>query len=204
MGLFALTVPPGTSTIEDDVATFAGADATSVLATSAFSDTYNISPLTNARGAIRTILGDGGIGPARLNMPATSRTVASGYRSYPAGSSRLDAVNNIAQAIGWYQAGTDLDGKISSPGTTRPLWSVQPYRILYDDDIRSPIATQTPGRDPANVIIAVSEDENHAPVDVDRAQRRSGQPDLHRANRPRDEPAEFAAQAAGADDASRS
>jgi hypothetical protein len=161
LGLFATSVPPGTSTIEDETATFQGMDLTGVLARSVFTDAENVASGTNIVTAVTSILAGGGM--ARVNLPATTRTAASDL-SFSIGSSRLDAANALLQGIGWYELGTDLDGKLSTPGATRPLSSVQPFRVITDDDVVAPVETLAPGRDPSNVIVAVTEDADHAPL----------------------------------------
>ena len=161
IGLFALTVPPGTYSVEDSVAVFEGSDLTSVMATSILTDAYNVAAATNVATAIIALITNSGI--TRSNIPATTRTTAAAW-SFKVGTSRLDAANELARSIGWYELGMDLDGRVSTPGATRPLTSLQPFRSLTNAHLLDALAVQPSGNQIANLIVVVNDDATAAPL----------------------------------------
>lgn len=161
VGLFSIMVPPGTYTIEDSVATFDGSDLTSVMATSILTDAYNVASGTNVATAIVALITGSGI--TRYNIPATTRTTSAAW-SFKIGTSRLDAANDLCRSIGWYELGMDLDGRVSTPGATRPLTSLEPFRTLTDADLLDPLRIEPSGNQIANLIVVINDDATAAPL----------------------------------------
>lgn len=161
IGLYAISVPPGTYTIENSEATFDGSDLTSVMATSILTDAYNVAGGTNVATAIIALITSAGI--TRYNIPTTTRTTSAAW-SFKIGSSRLDAANELCRSIGWYELGMDLDGKVSTPGPSRPLTSVEPFRSLTDGDLLEPLRVEPTGNQIANLIVVVNDDATAAPL----------------------------------------
>lgn len=161
LGLYATIIPDGTTTLQDDVGTFNADDLTSVLVSDAFDDTYNITSGTNIGAGITSIVLGSGI--SRTNIPLTDRT-ADADITIPLGTSRMDAATQLANGIGWYALGMDLDGRVSTPGATRDLSVMEPIATLGDDDLLSPIAGQVTQTTIANLVIVTGADASNAPL----------------------------------------
>lgn len=160
-GLFAVTVPPGTYSLDDAVATFTGADLTSVLATDVYTDSSDSNAGTTYRGQIQGTIQNGGI--SRHNIPSTAATLPSAV-SWPVGTTRLEKANTLLDQLGWYHLGMDLDGKVSTPGPPQDLASMEPWRTLTDDDMLAPIQVQPGGQGIANVVVVINENATAAPL----------------------------------------
>lgn len=161
VGLFATRVPPGTYSPHDAVATFEGSDLTAVMASSVYTDTTNSAGGQTYRQAVLGGILNAGI--SRHNIPATALTLPTA-QSWPVGMNRLTKSNILLDQIGWYHLGMDLDGKISTPGPSRNLASIEPWRTLTDADLLKPIDVQLPGNEIANVIVVVNDDATAAPL----------------------------------------
>lgn len=161
IGLYAVTIPPGSYSINDAVATFEGADLTSVLATDVYTDSSDSDAGTTYRGQIQGTIANGGI--ARHNIPATAQTLPSAV-SWPVGTTRLEKANTLLDQLGWYHLGMDLDGKVSTPGPSRNLASMEPWRTLTDDNIIGAIDVQPGSSGIINVAIVVNDDATAAPL----------------------------------------
>lgn len=161
LGLYAVRVPPGTYSMDDAVATFDGADLTRVLATSVYTDADNVAASTNYVTAITDTLTDAGI--SRWNIPATAFTLPAA-QTFPIGTSKLAKANTLLDQLGWYHLGMDLDGKVSTPGPSRELASIEPWRTITDADLLRPIDVQQPGKEIANVIVVVNDNATAAPL----------------------------------------
>lgn len=162
-GLFATKVPPATLTENDEVATYEGADLTSVMATSYLVDTINRGAGQNyvTAGIVPAITG---IGTTRYNIPATTATFPV-IQTYPIGMSFLERANLVCDQLGWYHLGADLDGRISTPGAPQTLSSIEPWRTLTNDDlINGMVQVQPSGQDIANVVLVINEDAAAAPL----------------------------------------
>ena len=162
-GLFATKVPPATITKSDEVATFEGADLTSVMATSYLVDTINWAAGQNyvTAGIVPVITG---IGTTRYNLPATSETFPV-IQTYPIGMSYLERANIVCDQLGWYHLGTDLDGRISTPGAPQTLGNIEPWRTLTNDDlVNGVVQVQPSGQEIANVVLVINEDAAAAPL----------------------------------------
>jgi hypothetical protein len=161
LGLFGTTLAPGTKTKEDAASTFDGSDMTIVASDDAMTDTTNVAAGTNVVTAVLSLLTSAGI--TRTNIPSTSRTV-SVDTSFPIGTSKLAAANQLLMNIGWYELGMDLDGRVSTPGATRDLSIMHPYSTLTVDDLLSPVEEQPTVTSIANVVIVKSDDSTVAPI----------------------------------------
>lgn len=160
-GLFAITVPPGTYSPDDAVATFQGADPTAVMATSVYTVTNNAVAGANYRTTVVGAITAAGI--SRYNIPTTAFTLPTA-QSWKPGTSRLTKANGLLEQVGWYHLGTDLDGKVSTPGPSRNLSSIEPWRTITDADLLRPVDVQ-PGSAPVyNVIVVVNDDATAAPL----------------------------------------
>ncbi len=164
VGLFRVSVPPGTYSPNDANATFDGADLTAVMASSYYTDTRNIAAGANYVSGTNGIIGGiSGAGINRYNIPATTATLPTA-QSFPIGMSRLEKDNILLDQLGWYHLGMDLDGRISTPGAVRELRYVEPFRTLTDTGLLAPIEIQAPGQPPFNVIIVINDDATAAPL----------------------------------------
>lgn len=161
LGLYAVTVPPGSYTVEDAVATFTGQDLTRVLATDAYVDADNVASSTNVVTEIIATLAESGI--TRYTIPATTTTLAAAA-TFPAGTTRLDKCNQLLAAMGWYHLGMGLDGRVSTPGAVRELRYVEPFATLTDADVWGAVEVTPNDADLANVVIVVNDDPNAAPL----------------------------------------
>lgn len=164
VGLFATKVPPGRYTVEDAVATFEGMDLTSIMASSYYTDTHNISVAANYVSGLRGIVaGIEASGITRHNIPPTTLTLPSA-QSFAIGTSRLEKANALLDQLGWYHLGMDLDGKISTPGAPQNLLSMEPWRELTDSDLLTAPEVQPTGLEIANVILVINDDPSAAPL----------------------------------------
>lgn len=164
VGLFATKVAPGSYSPNDAVATFEGSDLTWIMATSYYTDAFNVAPGTNyVTGAtgINGAITASGIN--RYNLPATTEVTPSA-QSYAVGTSRLERANTMIDQLGWYHLGMDLDGKISTPGAPQNLASKEPWRTLTDSDLKSAVDVQPSGMEIANVVLVVNDDAAAAPL----------------------------------------
>jgi len=161
IGLFATRVPPGTYSLTDAVATFEGSDLTSVMASSVYTDTANNAAAMTYRAAILLAITNAGI--SRSNIPALADTLGVNH-SWKPGVSRLEKANGLLDEIGWYHLGMDLDGKISTPGPSRELRYIEPWRVITDAELLRPIDVQYPGQEIANVVIVINDDASAAPL----------------------------------------
>jgi hypothetical protein len=160
-GLFAITVPPGTYSPDGAVATFQGSDLTAVMASSVYTDTFSHPAAYAYRTAILGAISGSGL--SRYNIPAVADTLPTA-QSWKVGTSRLAKANSLLDQLGWYHLGMDLDGKISTPGPSRALASIEPWRTLTDSDLLRPVDVQ-PGTAPVyNVIVVVNDDATAAPL----------------------------------------
>lgn len=161
-GLFTTRVPEGSRTLNDSVGTYQCDDLTSLLATYAYSDADNVAAATNYKTAITDTLADVGI--TRHTIPETTDTLATA-QTFPVGTRGLDKCNTLIRALGWYQLGSDLDGRLSTPGEPKALKSMQPWRTLTADDLfGGSIDVRAPGKEIANVVIVVNDDAKSAPM----------------------------------------
>ncbi len=162
VGLFATKVPPGRYTVEDAVATFEGADLTSLLASAFLTDTSNRAAGQNyvTAGIVPVLTA---LGITRYNIPTTTSTFPV-IQSYPIGMGYLERANLVCDQLGWYHLGMDLDGKISTPGAPQNLLSMEPWRELTDSDMLTPPDVQPTGLEIANVILVVNDDPASAPL----------------------------------------
>lgn len=161
IGLYAVTVPPGGYTPDDAGATFDGSDLTAVLAQAAYTNTQNATAGFNYATEIRNGITNGGI--TRHNIPATTETLPTN-QSFPPGTTRLEKANTLLSQLGWYHLGTDLDGKVSTPGPSRNLSSMEPWRELIDTDLLVPVDVQPGSEGIANVVVVINNDGTAAPL----------------------------------------
>lgn len=160
IGLFATRAAPGTFTIERGDAVYDGDDLTSILARSAFTDTYNVAASTNIVTAAETIIELDGL--TRHAIPASTET-ATGAITFGIGTTHLDAVNSLMNQIGYYNVYMTRDGRIAS----KPIKSkqyTQPYKTITDADLVAPVATMPLDTTLANQIIVVKDNPNEAPL----------------------------------------
>ena len=162
LGLYATKVAPGSYNINDSVATFEGADLTSVMATAYLTDTINRAAGQNyvTAGIVPLFTN---LGITRYNLPATAETFPV-IQTYPIGMSYLERANLVCDQLGWYHLGMDLDGRISTPGAPQALASMEPWRVLTDTDIIGNIDVQPTGQEIANVVIVINDDGAAAPL----------------------------------------
>lgn len=162
VGLYAIDVPPGTYSPDDAVATFQGSDLTAVLAGYVYTDSSSSSAGTTYTGQVGGVCTNAGL--TRHNIPSSSATLPK-PQSWPVGTTRLEKANKLLDLLGgWYHLGMDLDGKISTPGAPQDLASMEPWRVLTDDDLLKPIAVNPTGQGIANVIVVVNDDATSAPL----------------------------------------
>lgn len=162
IGLFATKAPQGSRSPTDLVGVFAGEDLTSLLYTYAFTDADNVPAATVIREEIVDTVAAAGI--TRLSLPSSSE-VTTAAMTFPIGTTAGEKVNILIQAAGWYQLGSDLDGRISTPGAPQALRSMQPWRTLTDADlVGGAIDVRPGGREIANVVLVINEDAKNAPL----------------------------------------
>lgn len=161
VGLYATKVAPGWFNVNDSGATYEGADLTSVLATSYFTDVVNKAAGINYRTSIVSGITSGGV--TRYNIPATTEVLPTN-QTFPVGMARLERVNIQLAQLGWYHLGMDLDGRVSTPGAPQNLASKEPWRTLTDADIIGNIEVQPTGIEIANVVLVVNDDAAAAPL----------------------------------------
>ncbi len=160
VGLFAIAMPDGTRTRERREGTIEGRDLTGIVADAAFADAYNVAASTNYVTAAIAILA--GIGLSRVNIPPASATTAEAL-SFPAGSSRLEAVNRLLRAIGYYDLYADRTGVLTSQ-PSRALRVVDPVATWTPDDLLQPVEIKPVTTTVANVVIVVKDNPNAAPL----------------------------------------
>jgi hypothetical protein len=113
LGIFGIPVPPQKLSVNDSLAQVLGYDLTWVLRTSSYTDTDNVPAATVLTTEIVSTIGEAGL--TRTNIPIASTTTPVA-QSFPLGTMRLDKINTLLSQLGWYTAGMDLDGSISTPG----------------------------------------------------------------------------------------
>lgn len=161
IGLYTTRLPSGSAKRRGEVGTFDCEDLCRILAKNAFTDTHNIAAGSNVVTAATAIVTFSGI--SRVNFPATSRTLSDDL-SLHIQSTRLDGVNDLFSAIGWYDVGTDLDGRISNAGPVLDISKTHPFRTLTEDDLRGPIAKQQTDIDIANVVEVINASATDTPM----------------------------------------
>lgn len=164
VGLYALRIPPSEYTAKSSQAMFNGDDMTSDLASASLTDTWNIVAGTIVRTAMIDLIVDGGIPSTRIFLPESTVTLTAA-KSFLPGTSNLEAVNALADMIGWYHVHTDLQGRITTPGEARGLAALEPFTTYTQDDIRSPSFTVNPSDlQVVNVVTVINENNAAAPM----------------------------------------
>lgn len=154
-GVYAITLPDVTGYWEHAEAHYEAADLTIHLARSGFRKTHNIAAGTNYRTAIVAIITAAGFDADRIDITATSRTLSKAT-SFPIGMSRLEAVNHLLEAIGYYTLAADRDGTLTSEPIKR-LRSTHPVRTYYEWDLLKPIEERPIQTTIANVVVVKRE-----------------------------------------------
>ena len=161
LGLYTTRLPGGTAKQRGEVGTFECDDLCRILAKNSFTDTHNIASGTNIVSAAAAIVTGAGIG--RVNFPASSRTLADDLALHIQ-STRLDGANDLFAAIGWYDLGTDLDGRISNAGPVLDITATHPYRVLTEADLRGDLVRQPSEIDIANVVEVINTSATDDPM----------------------------------------
>lgn len=170
LGLFTIPVPSGSRTTRIAQGTYTGYDISSLLQKRAFTDTYNIAGGTNYRTAVMAILALAGI--SRVDIDATTKTLAD-PRTYSIGDGYLDAVNELLNAIGYFNLAATPDGKaLSRP--SMDVRFVEPYRVIRDEDLMSAVDSQPTDTSVANIVMVIQDNNLDTPLT---AIRRNDAPD---------------------------
>lgn len=111
LGVFQLNVPGASWPDGDGKVT--GNDVTILLASLTVTDTYNIAGGVTYTAAIASLLTAAGLGE-RYNIPADARTLPTGGKSFPVGTSYLTIINWCLDAIGYYTLYMLPDGRVGS------------------------------------------------------------------------------------------
>lgn len=113
MGIYRVVLPGEWHTLGRAEPTYELRDLTDVLAAGGPSEPYDIPSGTVFVTAMAAVAAQVGI--TRLNFPNSTRVT--GYdRSYPAGTTWLEILNRLCEAVAWYPVWMGLDGRL----TTRP------------------------------------------------------------------------------------
>jgi len=162
LGIFAVRVPPGTYGERQAVATFAGEDLTSVLATSAYTSPHTVASGTPVVSELTATIQ--GAGLTRIALPtATTRTFRKDWTFAP-GTTRLEKCNRVLDHIGWYRLYMTTSGQIASPGRYVEPSRQQPFTVWTEDVLVAEPEEQPRDELPANVVIVVRDDPNDAPL----------------------------------------
>lgn len=160
LGLYTAGVPTGVRTVEIAEGVYVGNDLTAVLARNAFRDTYNITAGTNYVTAVIAIIGLTDL--TRYSIIPTDQVLAS-PRSFPVGTTYLEACNILLEAIGYYHMAMAPDGTLVSM-PSRNIEYVEPYRMITPDDLMAPVIPQPTDTTVANVVIVVKDNLNEPPL----------------------------------------
>jgi hypothetical protein len=164
LGLYGVVIPPGDFTPAKSEATFQGQGLTADLAAATINDTMNFAAATNLRTALISVITDGGISATRINMPASTVTLAAAKSLIPP-LTNLEGANQFADMLGWYHLNSDLQGNIVSAGEVVELANQTPYVTYTADDMRSPAFSVTPSDlQVVNVVTVVNETNSAAPM----------------------------------------
>ncbi|MGH2548678.1 MAG: hypothetical protein ACRDHN_04780 [Thermomicrobiales bacterium] len=113
LGIFRVSIPSEVHSPNQAEPSYELRDLTELLARGASKDPYVIAAGTTFVSALSAVAGLVGI--TRLALPNSSRVT--GYkRTYPAGTSYLEIMNRLCEAVAWYPVWMGLDGKL----TTKP------------------------------------------------------------------------------------
>lgn len=132
-----------------------GRDLTYLLSTSQYLDTQNFATGANVVTCIRSIITSVGI--TKHNIRNSSRTL--GYdRSYTFGTTKRDAANKLAQAIGYYRLFMDRSGYIrSSP--YQKLSTLQPAKVYTEADLIETLEVDAPPIDQFANVVTLKKDD---------------------------------------------
>lgn len=184
MGLYTVRIPPGTwapgrhtftdaHAEEGHFVTYEGEDLTRLLADSSYTAVDNVPTGTNIIKEIEQTIDE--VSPLLKTRFEPSSRVTGYNRSYPVGTSRLEKINLLFAAIGYYEITMDLDGYLWSD-PIRDVTAVEPFATWGTADFVRPIEDQPIDTSIANVVIVVRDNPGTAPLKAVRRNTKAGSP----------------------------
>lgn len=161
LGLYALRVPPTTMGINESIATFVGEDLTSILLATCYTSAINTAAGANVVATMAGAISGGGL--TRQRIPASTKTFAK-KRSWPAGASRMQKVNDIADLIAWFRPYAAHDGVITTPGKYKAPHLREPVVTWTVDDLVEEPQLQPRDLPPRNVVVVIKDNVSEAPL----------------------------------------
>lgn len=150
MGIFNVTPYGEDHTATTAESTITGRDLTYLLTTASYLDTQNYAVGTNVVTTMRSIIASVGI--TRYNIHSSTRTMGFA-RTYTAGQNKREAVNSLANSIGYYKPFMDRSGTIRSSPYIK-LSTTQPSKIYTEANIIETLTLTAPPTDEfANVVV---------------------------------------------------
>lgn len=153
LGLFTVNVPNADVDWEKSEGDYEGADLTSLLATSAFTTAYNIASGTNYVTAIKSIITGAGFESDRVQIQASSKTLPK-KKTFPIGTTRLEAVNKLLDAIAYYPVWALPNGTLTSMHVQRRA-DIEPIDSYREWDLLEPVKLRPVPDTIANVVIVI-------------------------------------------------
>ncbi len=160
VGLFGIRVPSGTRTVKVAEGVYSGSDISARMNRFAFTDVYNIASGTNYVTAIAAILALGGV--TRYDIEPTTKTATTALTFAP-GTTYLEAINTLLEAIGYFNLAATPDGKALSRQSLDVKY-IEPVATISDTDIIGAIDSQPTDTTVANIVIVIQENPNTAPL----------------------------------------
>jgi hypothetical protein len=118
-------------------------------------DSYSYASPKNWITEAKKIATDGGFLSRKVQFVPTSKTMSTS-RTWPPGTTRLDAINELLHAIGWYPVMPSSDGDLVTEPIKR-LSQTEPFAEYWDYNLLAPVKEQKPDDTIYNVIIVTRE-----------------------------------------------
>lgn len=165
LGLYSVVPPEESISQQSRQVELDGRDLTWLLSIDVFDNGYSVTAGTNIVAAVRAILI--GAGFTRINIQASDRTLT-GTRSWKAGTTKLQVINDLLTGSGYYSLTCDKDGTM----TSIPYVSITNPTVVAEYDTTVPSYVQvvrdvkkgTTQDRIANKIVVVKENGNEPPI----------------------------------------
>lgn len=161
LGLYVVSLPEETHGPGQSEARYEGRDLTWLLANSVLTRTHNVKAGTRLDAALGRLTRDAGL--RRFRYRTGTRTIGRD-RSFPPGTTRLEAINDLATGTGHYAVAADRDGTLYTTAY-RALADVEPWATFTADDPVGLVEVTPDSADRvANVVVVKKEHPTEAPI----------------------------------------
>jgi hypothetical protein len=161
LGLYVVSLPEETHWLGHSEARYEGRDLTWLLANSILTRTHNVKAGTRLETALGRLTRDAGL--RRFRYRTGTRAVGRD-RSFPPGTTRLAAINDLATGTGHYAVAADRDGTLYTMAY-RSLADVEPWATFTADDPVDVVTVTPDSADRvANVVVVKKEHPTEAPI----------------------------------------